>query len=102
MRKALHTQSLRYIQAVIDHFPSDSKVSRPQGGFVLWIELNQKIDTFKLRTEAMKQHISIMPGRIFSVNPNYSNCIRLSFGKPFNSDMEYGIMTLGKLIKKML
>jgi DNA-binding transcriptional MocR family regulator len=102
LRKALHTQSLRYIQAVIDHFPPDSKVSRPQGGFVLWIELNRKVDTFRLRTEAMKHHISIMPGRIFSVSPNYSNCIRLSFGKPFNSDMEYGIMMLGKLIKKMV
>jgi DNA-binding transcriptional MocR family regulator len=102
LRKALHTQSLRYIQSIIDHFPADSKISRPQGGFVLWVELNKKIDTFRLRTEAMKHHISIMPGRIFSVSPNYSNCIRLSFGKPFNSDTEYGIVLLGKLIKKML
>jgi DNA-binding transcriptional MocR family regulator len=102
LRKALHTQSLRYIQAVIDHFPEDSKVSRPQGGFVLWVELNKKIDTFRLRAEAMKHKISIMPGRIFSVNPNYKNCIRISFGKPYSDDMEYGMMLLGKLIRKML
>jgi DNA-binding transcriptional MocR family regulator len=102
LRKALHTQSLRYMQAVIDHFPEDTKVSRPQGGFILWIELNKKVNTFILRTEAMKHKISIMPGRIFSVSSNYTNCMRLSFGKPFSEDTEYGLMILGKLIRKML
>jgi DNA-binding transcriptional MocR family regulator len=102
LRKSLHTQSLRYMQAIIDHFPEDSKVSRPQGGFILWVELNKKINTFKLRTEAMKHRISIMPGRIFSVSCNYSNCIRISFGKPFTEETEYGLMMLGKLIRKML
>ncbi len=102
LRKALHTQSLRYIQSVIDHLPPDSKVSRPQGGFVLWVELNKKVNTFRLRTEAMKHKISIMPGRIFTVNPNYNNCIRLSFGKPFTEDTDYAMMMLGKLIRKML
>lgn len=102
LRKALHTQSLRYVQAVIDHFPEDTKVSRPQGGFILWIELNKKINTFKLRSEAMKHKISIMPGRIFSVSANYSNCMRLSFGKQYTEDTEYGLMVVGKLIRKML
>ncbi|MEO8172404.1 MAG: PLP-dependent aminotransferase family protein [Sediminibacterium sp.] len=102
LRKALHTQSLRYMQAVIDHFPEDTKVSRPQGGFILWIELNKKVNTFKLRSEAMKHKISIMPGRIFSVSANYSNCMRLSFGKQFTEDTEYGLMVVGKLIRKML
>jgi DNA-binding transcriptional MocR family regulator len=102
LRKALHTQSLRYVQAVIDHLPPDSKVSRPQGGFVMWVELNKKVDTFRLRAEAMKHKISIMPGRIFTVNPNYNNCIRLSFGKPYTDDTDYAMMVLGKLVRKML
>ena len=102
IRKALHTQSLRYVQAIITYFPPDTKVSRPHGGFILWLELNKKINAFKLRTEAMKQHISIVPGKIFSTGNNYSNCIRISFGKPWNEDTDYGLMMLGKLIKKMI
>jgi DNA-binding transcriptional MocR family regulator len=102
MRKALHTQCLRYMQAIIQHFPEDTKVSRPLGGFVLWVELNKKVNAFKLRTEAMKHHISIMPGKIFSASNNYGNCIRISFGKPFDDDAEYGLMMLGKMIKKMV
>jgi DNA-binding transcriptional MocR family regulator len=102
LRKALHTQSLRYVQAIISYFPADTKVSRPHGGFILWLELNKKVDAFKLRNEAMKHHISIVPGKIFSAGNNYSNCIRISFGKPWNDDTDYGLMMLGKLIKKMI
>lgn len=102
MRKALHTQCLKYVQAIIEYFPADTKVSRPHGGFVLWVQLNKKINTFKLRTEAIKHGISIVPGKIFSVSCNYNNCIRISFGKPWSEDADYGLMLLGKLIKKML
>ncbi len=102
LRTALHTQSLRYVQAIIKYFPADTKVSRPHGGFILWLELNKKVDAFKLRAEAMKQQISIVPGKIFSTGNNYSNCIRISFGSPWSDDTDYGLMMLGKLIKKMV
>ncbi len=102
LRKALHTQSLRYVQAIIQYFPADTKVSRPHGGFCLWVQLDKKADAFKLRTEAIKHNISIVPGKIFSASCNYSNCIRISFGKPWNEDIDYGLMILGRLIKKMI
>ena len=102
LRKALYTQCLRYMQAIVQYFPEDTKVSRPHGGFVLWIQLNKKINGFKLRTEAMKHHISVTPGKIFSASCNYSNCIRISFGKPWDEDADYGLMMLGKLIQKMM
>ena len=102
MRRALYTQCLRYVQAIINYFPEDTKVSRPHGGLILWVQLNKKVNTFKLRIEAMKHHISIVPGKIFSASFNYNNCIRISFGKPWDDNTEYGIMMLGKLIKKMM
>ncbi len=102
LRKALHLQCLRYMQAIIEYFPEDTKVSRPHGGFVLWVQLNKKVNAFKLRTEAMKHNISIVPGKIFSVSCNYSHCIRISFGKPWDEDADYGLMMLGKLIQKMM
>ena len=102
LRKALHTQCLRYMQAIIQYFPEDTKISRPQGGFILWVQLNKKINAFKLRTEAMKHNISIVPGQLFSASSNYGNCIRISFGRPWDDDADYGMMMLGKLVKKML
>jgi DNA-binding transcriptional MocR family regulator len=102
LRKALHTQCLKYTQAIIEYFPEGTKLTRPHGGLVLWIELPRKVNAYKLRTEAIKHHISIVPGKILSVCCNYNNFIRISFGKPFNEDMDYGLMMLGKMVRKMM
>ncbi|MBD0375299.1 MAG: PLP-dependent aminotransferase family protein [Flavisolibacter sp.] len=101
LRKALHTQCLRYVQGILDFFPEDVKVSRPGGGFVLWIELNKAVHSYKLCQEAMKHHISITPGQIFSAQGNYKNYLRMSYGKPYNSRVEDGVKTLGELVKKI-
>lgn len=101
LRKALHTQSLRYIQAICEYFPDDTKMTRPQGGFALWIELNKKINTYKLHKKALKYNIGIAPGQIFSSQARFENCLRLSYGEPWSTRIEEGIKTLGKLVKEM-
>jgi DNA-binding transcriptional MocR family regulator len=101
LRTALHTQQLRYVQSILDHFPADTKISRPQGGFVLWLELNKKVNTFQLYQEAMKYQVSVAPGRIFSMRDRYSNYIRIGYGKPFGDEVERGIRIIGNLVKKM-
>jgi DNA-binding transcriptional MocR family regulator len=99
LRKALHTQCLRYTQAIAEYFPADVTVSRPQGGYVLWIELNKKIDAFKLYEQAMSCGISISPGQIFSTDSRFTNFIRISFGIPYNVEIEQSLKTLARLIK---
>lgn len=101
LRKALHTQSLRYIQAICEYLPDDTKMTRPQGGFALWIELNKKINTYKLHKKALKHNIGIAPGQIFSSQARFENCLRLSYGEPWSTRIEEGIKTLGKLVKEM-
>ena len=101
LRKALYTQCLKYMQAIIEYFPVDTKISRPQGGFVLWVELNKKVNAYKLCTEALRHHISVAPGQIFSTSSNYSNYVRIGYGRPWNEDIDYGLMMLGRLVRKM-
>lgn len=101
LRKALHTQSLRYVQAVSDYFPDDTRLTRPQGGFTLWIEMNKKIDAYKLHKRALKHNIGIAPGQIFSSQGRFENCFRISYGTPWNDKVAQGLQTLGKLMKDM-
>jgi DNA-binding transcriptional MocR family regulator len=100
LRKALHTQSLRYTQSISQHFPEDTRITRPEGGFVIWIELNRKINTYKLHKRALKHNIGIAPGQIFSPQGRFENCFRISFGLPWNEKVEEGIKTIGKLIRE--
>lgn len=99
LRKALHTQCLQYQQAITEYFPEDTKVTRPQGGFVLWVEMNKKTDGFKLHKRALKHNIGIAPGQIFSVQGSqFSNYFRLSYGTPWSSKVENGLKILGELM----
>ncbi|NIG54847.1 PLP-dependent aminotransferase family protein [Chitinophaga sp. Cy-1792] len=101
MRKALHTQCLRYTQAIMEYFPESTRISRPQGGCVLWIELEEHINTFELFQLALKSKISFCPGRIFSLRDRYSNCLRISFGIPWSKQVDDNLKALGKMIRKL-
>ena len=102
LRKALHTQCLRYLQGIMQHFPANTKVSRPQGGFVLWVELDKKLNAYHLYQEALKHQISVAPGQLFSARGQFGNCLRISYARPWDEEVEEGLKTLGKLIKKMI
>jgi len=100
LRKALHTQCLRYLQGIMQYFPEDTKVSRPQGGFVLWVELDKKLNAYLLYREALKHHISVAPGQLFSMQGRFANCLRISYARPWDEDVEQGIKVLGELIRR--
>ena len=100
LRKALHTQCLRYSQAIAEYFPEGIKVTRPKGGFSLWIEMDKSIDAFKLHKQALKHNIGIAPGHIFSTQGQFHNYFRISYGLPWEEKIDNGIKVLGELIKK--
>lgn len=100
IRKQLHTQSIQYLQAISQHFPKEAIVSKPQGGFVLWVELPSPIDTLSLLQDAMQQGINFAPGQLFSLEKDLHPYLRISIGQPFTSRVEAGIQLLGRLMKK--
>lgn len=102
LRKALHTQCLRYLQAITAYFPEDTRISNPQGGYVLWIALNPGINAFELFKQAIAENISIAPGQIFSTDARFSNYIRIGFGQPFDKKIDKSLKVLGGLVKKMI
>ncbi len=101
LRKALYTQLLRYTQAIATYFPPGTKISRPQGGYALWVELGKNVNAFELFQLALAQNISIAPGQIFSTDARFTNFIRLSFGLAFDDVVEQSIKVLGEIISSL-
>jgi DNA-binding transcriptional MocR family regulator len=85
------------IRAVGRAFPKGTKVSRPAGGFVLWLELPKPIGTRELFDEAVENGICFAPGEIFSASQRYANCLRLSCGHSWHARIEAGVEKLGEL-----
>lgn len=101
LRRNLYTQCLRYTQAIATYFPANTKISQPQGGYALWIELDKSTDAFELYQTAITHQISIAPGQIFSTDARFTNFIRISFGIPYDDVIEHSFKVLGELIRNL-
>ena len=100
LRRAFTQQVERASQLVQAAFPADTRISRPQGGFVLWIELAAGIDTLELYERASRVGVDFVPGSLFSASGRYRNCLRLNCGYPLTPSAEAAIRRLGALIRK--
>lgn len=85
-------------EAIGRHFPEGTRISRPQGGFVLWVELDFRVDTVRLYPKAVAQGITFAPGSIFSAQEAYKNCMRLNASK-WNEKFEAAVARLGAMVK---
>ncbi|SNB77565.1 MULTISPECIES: GntR family transcriptional regulator MpaR [unclassified Pseudomonas] len=99
LRYALEGQQANMLAAIGRHFPAQTRVSQPSGGYFLWLELPQQMDALKLFHMALAQGISIAPGPIFSPTRRFGNCIRLNYGSPWNEGAEQAMATLGLIIR---
>jgi DNA-binding transcriptional MocR family regulator len=102
LRRAYQSQILRMTQAICDYFPAETRVTRPQGGHVLWLELPEEFDSLLLYETALQHHISIAPGVIFSPSGGYNNCFRLNAGLPWSDQIDRAMQTLGGLIRRQM
>ncbi len=102
LRQTLHSNSLQFTRAIGEYFPAGIKMSTPKGGFILWMELDKKIDTYQLYQEAMQHKISIAPGTMFTLQDRYQNCMRLSYGMPWTTEVDRALKKLGNLVHGMM
>ncbi|TDX15934.1 GntR family transcriptional regulator [Buttiauxella sp. BIGb0552] len=80
------------------YFPCGICVSRPQGGFLMWIELPERIDIVPI-SETLRQHnIRIAVGSLLSASGKYRNCMRLNYALPFNAETETALRNMGEII----
>lgn len=92
----------RMTRAIERSFPVGTRVSRPAGGFVLWVELPPTVDTRVLFGEAVKRGICFAPGDVFSASGRYHHCLRLSCGRGWDRRIEAGLETIGALATAQL
>lgn len=85
--------------SVRQHFPAGTRVSGPEGGWWLWLELPEPIDTLSLLRTAVRQGISYTPGALFSASGKYGNCLRLNIARPWTPPLAAGLRALGQAMR---
>ena len=84
-------------QAVTRYFPSETRVTRPSGGFVLWVQLPENVDSLELYKLALKNYITLTPGYLFSPTNQFSNFIRLN-AAAWTYPIERAVERLGEMV----
>jgi DNA-binding transcriptional MocR family regulator len=102
LREAFSQQQVALADAVARHFPPGTRVSRPAGGFFMWVELPAGADALALQREACALGISVAPGPMFSARAAFGNCMRLNYGHPWSGAMASAVATLGRLAAAQL
>jgi len=102
LRTTLATQVDRVRQALAKYFPEGTRISRPAGGYMLWIELPPKVNAMKLYRAALAANISTLPGSIFSATNRYDNYLRINCGQAWSETYDRALLTLGRLCEKAI
>jgi len=101
-----HLRSIRRIyasfvaqmsQAVMRYFPQGTRVTRPNGGFVLWVQLPDYADSLELYKQALPAGITLAPGYMFSATQQYHNFLRLNAAW-WSYEAEKAVRRLGELV----
>jgi len=98
VRKGYEQRARMMAAAVMRFFPAGTRVSEPQGGYVLWVGLPEGVDAMQLYALALERRITVGPGHMFSARGSYTNYIRLNYRYPWSKEIEEALRTLGRLV----
>lgn len=101
LRHVLESQHASLVAAIARYFPADVQVSKPGGGYFVWVFFAPGFDALALHQQALAQGISIAPGPMFSARQGLRHCIRLNFGHPWDARMEAAMAALGALVRDL-
>ncbi|MGV8916768.1 MAG: PLP-dependent aminotransferase family protein [Pseudomonas sp.] len=87
---------------IIRYFPQGTRVSRPQGSFMLWVELADDFDTLRLNRFLLDQGVQVAVGSIFSASGKYRNCLRMNYAAKPTPLIEEAVRKVGATITRLL
>jgi DNA-binding transcriptional MocR family regulator len=99
LRETLQTQQDLMANAIAREFPAGTRVTRPQGGFFLWLEMPAAVDALALHRQALARGISVAPGPIFSASGQFGNALRLNYGHLWDEGQADAIRVLGEMAR---
>lgn len=81
-------------EMVGETFPKSTRVTRPWGGFTLWVEMPQAVDSLKLYAAVEPLGITVAPGALFSLGDTYQHYLRLN-AAAFTPETRWALKAVG-------
>ncbi|MDN3921190.1 PLP-dependent aminotransferase family protein [Roseateles violae] len=97
LRRALQRQRDAMLDGIARHFPAGTRMTRPEGGYFVWLELPPGGDSLALHGQALAEGISLAPGPMFSARREFGRCLRLNYGHRWTPALQAALARLGSL-----
>ena len=103
LRPKLRSQVQAYRDYLLQAFVGiEIKINLPEGGYSLWIQLPDQIDSMACYYFAQQHQINIVPGEVFGEDRRYQHFIRLNAGYPLSRDICQAIQLLADWVKQQI
>ncbi len=102
LRRLLEQRKNSAWQSLHAHLPPAARINYSHSGYFLWIELPAHISATELYHRALRQKISIAPGKMFSAGGQYNNYFRFNTSYAWDERYERAVIALADIIKQML
>ncbi|MGA0609558.1 PLP-dependent aminotransferase family protein [Caldimonas sp. KR1-144] len=86
---------------IAQSFPKGTRVTDPAGGYILWVELPQAVDSIALFHACVDEGICIAPGTMFSTSERFRHCIRLGVGGHWDEARRSALQRVGRIAAAM-
>jgi len=102
LKTAYNRRKTALAAALRDSLPDMVRFVEPGGGFFIWLEFPEGINTHHLLAAAYEKNVGFLPGAKFSAHDGLKNFARLSFSFYEVPQLEEGAVRLGKVIRKYM
>ena len=75
-------------------FPEGTRITRPLGGYTLWVEMPESVDSMALYQVLAPKGITVAPGALFSTCGGFRNYLRLN-AAAFSEENHWALEEVG-------
>jgi DNA-binding transcriptional MocR family regulator len=100
--KELNRQRRQIAREIIEkYFPQGTIIWIPEGGFLLWVEVPQRIDIEAVYEAALLKNVAFSRGKAFFTTPEAKvSSMRINCSRPTTNELVQGLETLGKILSQ--
>jgi DNA-binding transcriptional MocR family regulator len=88
--------------SAMDEYLPNLKTTKPGGGFYLWVDLPEGVDSKKMLPKAVENLVAYTPGTAFYGNGTGQEFLRISYSYPTPENIKVGVERLAKTISAEL
>jgi GntR family transcriptional regulator/MocR family aminotransferase len=98
LRRVLRERRDALLEALAQQMPEGARWTLPHGGYQVWVELPQGLDTGELLADAIGAGLLFAPGFQFNHDGRASSCLRLTFAMADTESLRRGVKILADIV----